>query len=711
MVDRHPIAAAGLIGLLTLMAYWPSLGNGYIWDDDEYVTGNPHLDDLSGLGRIWFTIGATPQYYPLTHTSFWVEKHLWGLNPRGFHLTNILLHAANAILVWRLLSQLHLFQRAGPSSTPAWVAAAIFALHPVMVESVAWITERKNVLSGVLALLSLHTYLRWETQRQTRGYVAALLLFLAALFSKTTAVVLPPVILLLAWHRRGRITRHDVRATLPFFAVGILMGMVTLWMEKVVVGAQGDAFELSLIERFLLAGRALWFYVWKMIWPAELIFIYRRWDIDPREAWQYLFPLAALAVMLALWLLRRRIGRGPLTGMLYFAGVLSPALGFFDVYPMRFSFVADHFNYLAAVGVIALVIGAGVKLIPPRRHAPVVMLLLAVLMTLTLRQQSMYRDQQTLWEATLARNPQAVIARNNLGLILVEQGRLDQAIEHYRQALNTDPAYVETMNNLGNALKQRGQYAEAEQVLRRAIELKPFYAKARVNLASLLYDLDPRNPEAAEQLATSLQYRRDLPEAHYLMGVILAQRDQPRQASAHFMAALALRPDDVESRYQLGLALAGLGQFDAAAMALGRAIELDPRHARAHYFLGMVRLQQGRMNDAITEVRAALAIAPTHRPSLLFLIATHASHPDARLRDGAEALTLSQQAITRLGEDPELLDHLAAAHAEAGDFTSAVAAAERAIELAKHAGDAVRSAQIERRLTLYYQQQPYRGPF
>jgi hypothetical protein len=344
--------------LLTLViaAYIPAIMGGFVWDDDDYVTRNPTLSGSGGLQRIWFEIGAVPQYYPLVHTSFWLEFHLWGLWPLGYHLVNVLFHGCSAILLWRVLLRLGV--------RGAWLAAAVFALHPVQVESVAWITERKNILSGVFYLSALLAYVRFLGLGRggfgPRGrwgwYWLALVLFLCALLSKTVTCSLPAAILLLLWWKRSRLRLNDVLSLVPFFVLGAALGLTTAWMEQHYVGAQGAEWALSWLDRCLIAGRALWFYVGKLVWPARLAFIYPRWQIDS-ALWQYCYPLAAVGLVVCLWVLRRRIGKAPLVAALYFGGTLGPALGFINVYPMRFSFVADHFQYMASVGLLTLMVG------------------------------------------------------------------------------------------------------------------------------------------------------------------------------------------------------------------------------------------------------------------------------------------------------------------------------------------------------------------
>ena len=366
--------AAALLILLVVLVYFPTLENGFISDDWYYVKGNTALISTSGLSDIWFKLGTIEQYYPLVHSSFWLEYRLWGHDPRAYHVVNFLLHAAAALLVWRLLVCLEV--------PGAWLAAAIFAVHPVEVESVAWASERKNVLSCLLAIASMLAYFRFspphaspaahasarDTSSGCAYYVLAFVLYTAAVLSKSVVVSVPAVILVIYWWKRGRVTRRDAVRLAPFFSVGLALASLTIWMEKTYVGARGREWELPLLDRVLIAGRALWFYPSKLLWPHPLLFFYPRWAIDAGVWWQYLFPAAALAVVISLWLAQARIGRGPLAAVLVFAGVLTPALGFFNVYPFRYSFVADHYQYHASIATICC--GVGRRRAGDGSHAP-----------------------------------------------------------------------------------------------------------------------------------------------------------------------------------------------------------------------------------------------------------------------------------------------------------------------------------------------------
>ncbi len=510
--------------IATFLAYLPAIRSGFIWDDDTHVTHNAALKRPDGLMLIWTRLGATPQYYPMTHTSFWIEHKLWGDRPLGYHVTNVALHVTSALLLWRILTLLGL--------TGAWLAATIFALHPIEVESVAWVTERKNVLSGALYFGAMLAYLRASRDGGAPswgGYALALVLFVGAVLSKTVAGTLPAALALILWWRDGRLPWRHAPYLAPMFVVGVAMGLLTGRMERTVVGAAGPEWDWSVIERCLIAGRALWFYPYKLLVPVNLSFIYERWEIDARAAWQYLFPLAALLLVVALFVLRNRIGRGPLACVLYYGGTLFPALGFVNVYPHRYSFVADHFQYLAGVGLIVFISGIVSRAFAkPQARVGFTVTLALVLGVLTWHQAGMYRNARTLWERTLDRNPRAWIAHDHLGEIL---GATDPAAAagHFAAAIELEPKHVEGYIGLGNLLLRRGDINGAIEQFRRAVAARP-----------------------------------DKPLPYYHLGNALASAGDPAAAAGAHEQALDADPRFLFSRLRLVELYTRLGRGDDA---------------------------------------------------------------------------------------------------------------------------------------------------
>ena len=615
--------AAGFV-LAAVLAYLPALGAQYIWDDEAYVTGNETLRTMGGILRIWFDRWATPQYYPVVHTSFWLEYRLWGLWAAGYHAVNVLIHAANGVLFYLLLRRL--------TVPGALLAAALFTLHPVHVESVAWITERKNVLSGFFYLAAMLACLRFRPlggapvpplSSVRREYLVALALFAAALLSKSVTSSLPAAFLVLVWWKEGRLTPRDVRLFVPFFVLGAVAGANTAWLEKTRVGAYGAEWALSAADRVLIAGRAVWFYLSKLVWPHPLIFIYPRWTIDARSLAQWSFPIAAIVVLALLFVFRRRLGRGPLAAALFFGGTLVPALGFFDVYPMRYSFVADHFQYLASLGPLTLLAALGVRLVSSRPDAARVArgaaaLWLVVLGLITFQQTTHYRDYETLWRATLARNPACWMCHNNLGLLYEKTGRLGDAIAHYRQALegNADgaahtnlgnalllsgrrdealkhlreavrisPDSAEAWNNLGGGLTEMGDGAEALRCYRRAAELDPDDGRLRFNLGTALLargELDAARAELEEASQRAKpSFAAALGAAHFNLGNAFFQSNRVPDAEAQYRLALEARPEDLDARINLGYALLRQGRAAEAGALFREVLSRDPSSKRA----------------------------------------------------------------------------------------------------------------------------------
>jgi tetratricopeptide (TPR) repeat protein len=579
------LASSQIVSILlivgaTLLAYFPAWNGKAIWDDDAHLT-RPELRSLSGLGRIWFEPGATQQYYPLVHTVFWFEHHLFGDATLPCHLVNISLHILGAFLLWRILLELKV--------PGAALAAALFALHPVQVESVAWISELKNTLSGVFFFGALLFYLRFHESGRRLPYFLALLLFVLGLLCKTVIAPLPAVLLVIFWWQHGKLSpRRDLLPLIPFFVLGIGAGLFTAWVEHRFIGAQGQTFNLGWIERCLIAGRAFWFYLFKLFWPADLIFIYPRWNVSRFLVWQYLFPLAACLLPGALFALRKR-WRGPLAAMLIFAGLLFPALGFINVYPFIFSFVADHFQYLASSAPIALsAAGASLLLMRFRQSyqwlaTAFASLLLVLLTCLSWRQAHLYSDPVTLYSSTLARNPSAWMAHNNIAALLIDDNRLDEAAEHAQAALAIRPNYPEAYVNLGNISLKRERLDEAVAFYERALEIEPRLPKIHSNFGNALrLKGDFRRAIQEYEKAIALDPRSI--SAHNNLAWILAACPDAKFRDGTKAVALASRADNLAQGdnaivlHTLAAAHAQAGDFPAAVATAQRALSLATAH-------------------------------------------------------------------------------------------------------------------------------------
>ncbi|HVZ62998.1 MAG TPA: tetratricopeptide repeat protein [Lacunisphaera sp.] len=611
-----------LILAATLAAYFPALAGAMLWDDAGHVT-SPALQSWAGLGRIWFEPGVTQQYYPLLHSAFWLEHRLWGDATLGYHLANVIEHALSAWLFALFLRRIAL--------PGAMLAALIFALHPVAVESVAWISEQKNTLSTVFYLAAALAWLRFEDDRRPARYALATGWFVVALLTKTVTATLPGALLVLAWWRRGRLSwRGDVIPLLPWLALGLAAGLGTSWLERAQIGATGGDFALGPLARALLAGRVVWFYLGKLLWPAGLAFFYPRWAVDPGVPWQWLFPAAALAVLAAAAGWSRR-DRGPLAAGLLFGGTLFPVLGFVNVYPFVFSYVADHFQYLASLAIIAFLTAAAVRgfalLAWPRWSSRVVApALLCLLGALTWRQCHMYRDPLALYETTLARNPASWVAQLNLGTALDEAGQTEAALPHLQRALALKPDFPETLNSLGNVLNRLGRPAEALPLVERAVQLQPKFALAHNTRGVALMALGS-TAEGTAAFARAVELDSALPLAHVNLAWALANQNRIDEALTQFETAARLQPDAADLDFKWGLVLAQAGRLADAVAHLQRAVTQQPDDPARHFLLGRALWSAGRRPEAVAQFEETLRLDPSHAGAREVLDAIHAGGP------------------------------------------------------------------------------------
>jgi len=637
LTTKHTFPLTGLLGAAlilaaTVLAYLPDLHNGFIWDDDRYVTNNQTLRSGAGLGAIWTNPTANSQYYPLVFTTFWIEYHLWDLTPVGYHLVNVLLHAAAAIVLWRLLRRLNV--------PGAFLAGLIFAVHPVHVESVAWVTERKNVLSGLLYLLAAAAYLRFAPpenhQRRWGFYALAVALFIGALLSKTVTCTLPAALLLVLWWKRPKLSLRDFLPLAPLLVVGVALGLFTAHLEKVHVKAIGEDWAFTIPQRLLIAGQAVWFYASKIVWPHPLAFIYPRWAINQAAGWQYVFPISAALIVIVLLLARRRTGKAPAVAVLFFAGTLFPALGFVNVYPMRFSFVADHFQYLASIGLIAL----GGSLLwrwgqrlahrgrPGRWAAVAVAAALVIALGATTWQQTkVYRGEESLWLDTLTKNPDCWVAHTNLGDIYSDADFRDaaagdqaaahadaeKAAFHYLRAAQLRSDFPESVYNLGASYARLGRHAEAVELFRRALSLPTVFsipnyeAVVHMTMAASRVHLN-RIDEAAAEYREAIRLDPNNIEAYNNLGVILQQQGHLDEAEALFRKALVMHPDTCELQENLGTVLEAHGDLAGAAGCYRAALALQPAKGITHRRLAFVLARMGMVEPALEEFRESVQL-------------------------------------------------------------------------------------------------------
>ena len=528
-------AAFALLSAALLVVYGPALNGGILWDDPGHMIP-ADMASLHGLFRIWFEPGATPQYYPLLYSAFWLERQLWGDGTLGYHLVIVLQHAGVVLMIWMILRRL-----AVPG---AWLAAALFAIHPVQVESVAWISEQKNTLSGLFYFGALWCYLEFDAHRKRTWYAAALVLFILGILSKTAIVPLPAVLLLIFWWQRGKLElRRDVLPTVPFFVAAILGGLMTVWMEYTVVGSGGAEYHMTILARCLLAGRVTWFYLSTLVWPSGLMLFYPRWTVDPAIWWQWVLSWSALLALIAgLWAVRKRT-RAPLTALLYFVGTLVPVIGFVNVYFFHFSYVADHFQYLSCVGVFVL-FAAGVTTLGARLRGPtdrvipaMCIVLILVLAALSWRLSRNYgADDVALYNAVIEKDPASWAAHENLAAALLAKGDLGGATHEADEALRYRPQYPWALSTIGEVLRVQGHGEEARAKFEEALRIDPNLAQIQFELANVLHELG-HPVEAITAYQRTIRLQPKLAEAHFNLGGTYLEQGDLTEASTQFVQA------------------------------------------------------------------------------------------------------------------------------------------------------------------------------
>lgn len=504
------------IGTL-IFVYSPALRGGFVWDDDAYVTQNPMLTAPDGWQRIWFSAHQQSQFFPLVYSTLRIEHALWGWNPLGYHLVNVLLHAVNALLVWLILRKMAL--------PGAWIAAGLFAFHPVQVESVAWITELKNVQSTFFYLLSLLLWLRFVVAEKSTWapYFISLIFYVLALLSKTTTCTLPAALVLICWMRGQKLSARRIWQITPFVVLGFSAGLISIWWESHLGNYRENVGQqLSVLQRGLLASHAICFYLSKLVWPANLAFSYPKWALDVSNLWNYACLLICVIGVGAGFIYRKTLGRSVIAAFVFFIATLSPLLGFIPLYTFLYSYVADHYQYVACIGIFCLA-GAALSRLQPTAS----ICLITLLAILTWKQAHVFQNLKTLWEDTLSKNSLSWLSHNNLGMILKEEGNIDGAIAHYEQALQLNHDYANPNYNLGIIYYQRRDLDKALLHFQEAVRLRPEDAESHNNFGATLrakgrldeaiaqfreaVRLDPTYVLAEENLQRTLALKSGLP--------------------------------------------------------------------------------------------------------------------------------------------------------------------------------------------------------
>lgn len=595
----RPDAAAAGLALLALLAFSPSLFAGFVWDDDAHFATNPAMLDLAGLGRLWT---EKVFYYPLTSTTFWIQRRLWGLHPFPYHALNVALHATNAVLVHALLRRLRV--------PGAWLGAALFASHPVMTQSVAWATELKNTQSGLFFFLALLAHDRAEEEGSRRSRAAALLAFAAALLSKTSAAMLPcALVAMRAWRRRP-LDRAFATRVAPFFLMSAGAAAATILFHREHVAGSDDWNE-TVAERFAIAGRCVWFYLGKLALPLDLSFVYPRWDVRA-DAASILLPWGAMAAVAALcFATRRRGGRGTFLALAFFVSQLFPVLNFFRMYYTRFSYVADHWQYLASTGIFALAGAAAATAIrSPRILRAVAGIVLCALVAASARQSLVYRDAETLWRDVLSKNPDSSLAATNLAGLLAKRGEEAEATALLERAVARAPDRSEPLVALGNMALARGRADEALARYNAAIAARPRDPNARTGAALALLALR-RVDEARVELETALAIDPDHAAAHLNLAQLLETTlGDATKAAEHYRRAVASDPGNARAHYRLGSVADAAGRTEEARRSFARAAKLDPQYAAAHAALGSVLARMRDPAGAVEHLARAVEFAP-----------------------------------------------------------------------------------------------------
>ncbi len=631
---QKEIAGGALLVVLVLAAYWPALTGQFVWDDELLVQKNPLVLGQYHLGDVWFHTD-----FSLTTTALWLQWRLWGNHPAGYHIVNVLLHAGGCLLLWRILQRLAI--------PGAWLAAALFAVHPVGAASVAWISEMKNTLSLLFGLTSFHFFLRAETElagarRGQLCYAVALVAFLLALLSKTSTVMLPVVLLLCAWWQRGRITKRDALRTAPFFLIALALGCVTIWFQAQVMKSGDPVQTENFLGRLAAAGRALWFYLGKNLVPWDLNMIYPRWTVDSTNLAAYV-PVALWCALLGFcwWFRKQAWSRAVFFALASFTVLLLPVLGFVSMDYLVISRVSDHFQYLPMITVLSLAAAVLVQWLPAQFLSTVAVILVGGSAALTFQRSAIIARNDSLWRDTLEKNPESFTAHNNLGCLLATQNKIAAAIPHFEAALKCNSKNAAAHANLGRAFAMQRKFAGAEEQFQAALQLKPGSA--------------------------------DVQQAY--AGALLEQ-GRVVEALPHLREAVRLEP-----RLELRLRLAGL------------------LHA------------VGNFSEAAEQYRAILNRMPDSVEALNNLAWLLATCPDAGVRNGTNAVQLAGQACRLTGEKKAgIVGTLAAAYAEAGRFSDAVATAGKAAEIAETAGDAAFAARNRQLLELYRAGRPFHAP-
>lgn len=642
---RKFILGAVVIFLLALVAYWPLHTAGYIWDDGGWLVHNHFVHHWRGLWNIWFNPHDSIQYYPMVFTAFNIQWHIWGANPLGYHLMNIIMQATDAVLLWRILNALGL--------RSAWIAAAIWAIHPVQVETVGWVVEQKNLLSALFLFSAVLAWTRFAdfsgersvdkpllTARQWKLYALATVSFILALCSKTDACVVPVALLfVLAW-KRGCINKRDVWLLVPWMILGFLAAWMTIHIEHGQLGAKGPGFHFSVTQHLIIAGKDLWFYPFKLFWPWPMMAVYPRWHISHLAAWEWIFPVAALAIPLIMLAISRKIGRGPFVAICVYGLMISPLLGFIAFYTEEYTFVADHYQYLACIGIIVLFTEAAARFfsrlkrsdkpsnnlgVPTEGHAPAAVrgdaggmarwlgvavsaLVLLVLGTMTWAQSEIYTPPLRVWTHNIKYSPDCWLAMEHVGVYEYGKGHVAAALVLFQRANELSHGENLIVNaNLGDVYRHLGQYAKAIPYYRRSLAVTGRQPPIIADLVEC-YEKIGNWRQAYLDLLHGVKLLPRSADLQTELGSMLARAGHAKRAIPHFRAAIKYEPQDTKALFGLANSLNAAGQWQDAIPYYRKALIASPDFGQGHFAYGMVLLQHGHAAAAAKEFQTVLVL-------------------------------------------------------------------------------------------------------
>jgi tetratricopeptide (TPR) repeat protein len=615
---RRDWLRAVLLTALISLIYIPSLRGTTLLDDD-FLTHSRIIRASDGLSRIWLTTEPA-DYWPLTNSIHWIEWRLCGGSLTGYHVVNLLLHVVNAILIWKLLERLTI--------PGGYLAALLYAVHPVNVESVAWVAQLKGLLALLFFLLSILTYLgahsappdtarRFSVRpialQRWPWYLLSLFLFVLAMLSKGSVAILPLVLLLIVWWRSGSITFLDVRRTAPFLVVAIVLTCVNIWFQH-----HGTAYvvrDVTFRQRLLGAAAATWFYLSKAYWPLDLCFVYPQWNVDPADFRWWLPLLATIAVTVSLLRMRHVSWVRPiLFAWACFNVSLLPVMGFTDVGYMKHSLVADHYQQISVISAMALAAAGWLQFLNrapsfARPAAPALATGAIVLLTmLSWNQSCLYRDATTLYQAALERNPNSPLLHYNIGCELAAQSRREKAQEHFQEAIRLDPNYAAAHNNFGALLRLAGDRVHAVAEFKKAIEFSPKYPDPYRNLGVLLFETG-QTDEAVLRLKSAVELNPQDTVALNDLGFIFASADKIQEAIGYFERAVEVDPDDLKARLNLGNALLAAGRAKEAIHYLEPLVLRQPADPQECASLAAAYAQCNRPSDAVAAAQRAIHLA------------------------------------------------------------------------------------------------------